>query len=63
MEARADNAVELAQTLDYDGMLLLDHVEQVAGDDADDHEDDHQHDEDTYEASKHMRSLERLTFP
>ena len=63
MEARAHDAMELAQTLDDDGVLLLDHVEEVAGDDADDHEDDHQQDEDTYEASKHMRSLERLTSP
>ena len=31
MEARADDAVELAQSLDDDGVLLLDYEEDVAG--------------------------------
>ena len=36
MEARGHDTMELAQALDDDGVLLLDHEEQIAGDDADD---------------------------
>ena len=61
--ARAHDAVELPQTLDDHGVLLLDHVEQVAGDNAHDQKDDCHHEDDADEASQHMRSLERMTFP
>ena len=63
MEPRADDAVELAQALDDDGVLLLDHKEDVAGERC-----DHKQDEDeAYKAAKevedcveHRCSFERV---
>ena len=46
VEARAHDTVELAQALDDHGVLLLDHVEQVAGDNAHDQKDNHHNEND-----------------
>ena len=61
MKARAHDGVELAQALDDHRVLLFDHVEQIARNQADDKDDNRQPHEPTQKIEdKHDRSLERI---
>ena len=63
MEARADDAVELAQALDDDGVLLLYHEEDVAGERGDHQQDEDEADEAAEEVEdcvEHACSFERV---